>query len=313
MEGITYYFDWETSFMEWLQSFADPVVTAIATFFTMFGEELVLVGILGFVYWCYDKQLGKFIGTNFIAALMAGPLIKNMVTRRRPYFDNEAIKCLKPVEGDADLYDIAAQGYSFPSMHASNTAAMYGSLAVRSEKWVRPVIGVLIFLIGLSRVVVGVHYPTDVLAGWLLGFGMLALVSLLQKKIKHPLVLMAIFGLISLPGWFYCKSNDFFTAYGLLIGMYLGFWLDERFVKFENTHSVVRSVLRVVGGVAIFLGLNSLLKLPFDEAFLESGTFAAHLVRALRYFVVSAVDIGLFPLVFKYTAGIGAKKEDQAE
>ena len=310
MEGITFYYDWEASFMEWLQSLAGPVVTAIASFMTMFGEELVLVGILGFVYWCYDKKLGRFVGTNLIAALMAGPLIKNIVTRRRPYFDNASIKCLKAVDADADLYDIAAQGYSFPSMHASNTAATYGSIALRSKnKWVKPLIGVLIFLIGLSRVVVGVHYPTDVLAGWVLGFGMLALVSLLQKKISNPLVLMAIFGVLSLPGWFYCKSNDFFTAYGLLIGMYLGFWLDERFVKFENTRSIVRCILRVIGGVAIFLGLNELLKLPFDKSFLECGSFAAHLVRALRYFVVSAVVIGAYPLVFKYTAGIGKKNK----
>ena len=57
-------------------------------------------------------------------------------------------------------------------------------------------------------------------------------------------------------------------------------------------------VLRVVGGLAVFLVLNTLLKLPFSKDFLESGTGAAFAVRAVRYLIVSFGLIGLYPMAF---------------
>ena len=67
-------------------------------------------------------------------------------------------------------------------------------------------------------------------------------------------------------------------------------------------------MLRVLGGVAVFFGLNTLLKLPFSKEFLESGTLAAYLVRTLRYAVVIFVDMGVYPLVFRLTGKVGITK-----
>ncbi len=305
MNGITFFFPWETVFIQWLQGFASPLMTAIASFFTMFGEELVLVAIAGFIYWCYDKQWGRDIATILLPTMLAGSLVKNIVLRRRPYMDHSNIQCLKRVDADAPLYDIAAQGYSFPSMHAANTWSIFGSLAIKVRKnWFRVLTGIVLFLIGLSRVFVGVHYPTDILAGWVLGGIIIAMIFLIQRKIHNSLVYLAILGLLALPGWFYCKSNDFFSAYGLMVGIFTGFAVEERFVKFENTRSVLRSILRLIGGIVLFLGLNTLLKLPFSAALLESGSFAAHLIRALRYAIVSFIFICVYPIVFQYTARI---------
>jgi membrane-associated phospholipid phosphatase len=47
-------------------------------------------------------------------------MAKNIALRRRPYFDHESIHILRVVEPEADIYDIAAQGYSFPSGHSTN-------------------------------------------------------------------------------------------------------------------------------------------------------------------------------------------------
>ena len=57
MDGNTFYFEWEVSLMQWLQSWLGTVGIAIASFFTMFGEDLICVAIIGFLYWCWDKEL----------------------------------------------------------------------------------------------------------------------------------------------------------------------------------------------------------------------------------------------------------------
>jgi len=58
--------------------------------------------------------------------------------------------------------------WSFPSAHAANAAAVAVVLTGWYPRW-RIAFGVLAFLIGYSRIYVGVHYPLDVLGGWALG------------------------------------------------------------------------------------------------------------------------------------------------
>ena len=239
-------------------------------------------------------------------------MVKNIFIRRRPYFDHEGIKCFKPAEADADLYDIAAQGFSFPSGHSMNSTIIYGSLSAykdmaKKHKWLVVVSVVMPILIGISRVFLGVHYPTDVLVGWAVGVAVIFLISFLQKVIKTSWILYVILALTGVPGLFYCTSDDYFTCFGLMIGALLGFWIEEKFIHFENTKSVLRMILRVVGGGLVYLVINQGLKLPFSSEFLHSGTSAAHMVRMFRYFFVGLGMVGLYPMVFKYTARIGKK------
>jgi undecaprenyl-diphosphatase len=67
----------------------------------------------------------------------------------------------------------APESYSFPSGHALYAVCLYGCLASLAP-WRRVVIwmgaGLMIFMIGTSRIYLGVHYPSDVLAGWSLGW-----------------------------------------------------------------------------------------------------------------------------------------------
>ncbi len=315
MTGTTFFFDWEVSLIEWLQSFATPIINAIAIFFTMFGEEMVLVAVIGGIYWCLDKEKGKYIATNFLPTVVAGPMIKNIAVRRRPYMDHKGrIECLKIVDSSGDMYDLAVQGFSFPSMHASNTLSVLGSFALSvKKKTVYYITFVFLLMIGLSRVFVGVHYPTDVLAGWLLGIVMLIFVSLMQKKIKNHLVYAAVFCVLALPGWFYCTSNDFYTAYGLLIGVFVAFWFESRFVKFKNKKNILRALLRLAGGLAIFLGLSEGLKLPFSKSFLAEDGFLPHLIRCIRYAVSSFTVMALYPMLFKVTDTVIGKRKNGRE
>ena len=309
MNGNTFYFEWEVSLIEWIQSWLGTVGVAIATFFTMFGEDLICVAIIGFLYWCWDKKLGKDIGLNLLFAVTLCGMIKNIVLRRRPYFDNEGIKCLKAVDSKADIYDISAQGYSFPSIHATKSITLYTSLGIETKNKILMVIGIVLPLfVGLSRVALGVHYPTDVICGWLIGAIIIFLVPFLNKKIKNRWLFYAILVLTTVPGWFYCKSTDYYTGFGFLTGFILATEFEERFVKFENTRNVLRWILRLLLGIGLYFGFNTLLKLPFTGDFLDSGTTLAFAVRALRYCIITFVIIGVYPLLFRLGDKIFKKK-----
>ena len=302
MVGNTFFYDWEVSLILWLQAHMGSFGTALASFLSAFGEELAGVAIIGFLYWCYDKRFGRFVGLNVLVGIVLNPMIKNIYLRRRPYFDTPEIKCLKPVNKDADIYNIAAQEFSFPSGHATNAVTIYGSAAEYKRKnKILAVIGVVLpLLVGVSRFCLGVHYPTDVICGWLLGLVVIIVVPWLQKKLKNDRLLYGILLLMGLPGFFYCKSLDFFSGYGMLLGFVLAVEFEQKYVNFENTRSAMRSVIRVVGGVAVFFGLNTLTKMPFSADYLNSGEMSALLIRMARYTLVVFAVLGVYPMVFKY-------------
>jgi undecaprenyl-diphosphatase len=157
-------------------------------------------------------------------------------------------------------------------------------------------------------VAVGAHYPTDVLCGWLLGVAVVLLVPWLRKKIKNRWLFYAVLLLSTVPGFFYCTSTDYFSSFGMLIGFVLAEPFEEKFVRFENTHNLLRCLLRVIGGAVLYFGLNTLLKLPFPEALLDAPTLAAYLIRSGRYAVVIFVVIGVYPMLFRLGDRIWKKK-----
>ena len=300
LSGNTYFFPWEVNLIEWLQTHIDGAGISLISHFSIFGEEMLLILIVGFVYWSYDKKLGRTIGLTAIMGLAWSTMIKNIALRRRPYFDHEGIKIMRVVDAKADIYDIAAQGYSFPSIHSANAATVFGTLAVSLRKrWMTIAAVMILLLTGFSRVVVGAHYPTDVLVGWTLGLISVMITLVLQKRIKNTPVLYGILLITAVPGLFYCKSADYFTSMGLLVGFMGGTLLDDRFVHFENTRKPISMIARVLGGLALYLALNTILKLPFSKEFLSGGSTAGMLVRSARYAIVAFVDFGVYPMLFR--------------
>ena len=312
--GNVFYFEWEPALMAWLQAHLGSFGTLLAKLFTLFGEEMLLVAVLGFLYWSYNKQLGLRVGTSLLTASLLNPMVKNIALRKRPYMVHSEVACLKPVDSSADILDLRAQGYSFPSGHSASAVSTYGSLAHSVKKrWLSLAAIALCLLVGISRFCLGVHYPTDVAAGWVLGAAVVLAVSFLEKHVKSRWQLNLILLVIALPGLIYCRSNDYFSALGMMIGLTLGNLFEERFVNFRDTRKPVFMVLRLIGGVACFFGLNTLLKLPFSSDFLNAGTMGAFLIRTLRYAIVVFIIIGVYPMLFALCEKTGKSSSRKAD
>lgn len=297
--GKTFYFNWEPELMHWLQIHLSGTIGDMVKSCSAFGEVTLLVMLMGLFYWGFDKKLGRSIAFNLCLSSALNGMIKNLIMRRRPYFDHSEIKCLRPVNKSADLYDIKVQGFSMPSNHSGASAAAFGSIAVhkKEKKWYA--IAVLLpFLTGLSRMFVGVHYPTDVLLGWGLGVASMGITSLLFRFIKKNWIVYLIFIGMTIPGCFYCKTEDYYTFMGMMLGLSLGSIFEEHFVRFKETRNVKKIALRMLGGAMTFFLVTYLLKLPFSKEMLHGNRAISLVIRVMRYGITIFVIIGIYPMIF---------------
>jgi undecaprenyl-diphosphatase len=152
--------------LEWLRQFNSPTLDLAARVFSALGSEVVavlLVVLLGVL--ARRRRWGAAVALLLTTggAQLLNNVLKGLFERTRP----------APVTGL-----IPVQAFSFPSGHAMVSAAFYFFLAylgwrVIRGRW-RPLwVGALltlVLLIGLSRLYLGVHYFTDVVAGYLAGF-----------------------------------------------------------------------------------------------------------------------------------------------
>lgn len=162
----------DNSLLQFIYSARGPILTKVFLAFTFFGGASVILSIttLLAVIFFYKKEFAYFLlflGTMFGNAAFAF-LLKIVVHRARPSFS--------PL--------IREDSFSFPSGHATLSVAFFGLIAyllAGSVKTQAARINIffvwlfLVFAIGLSRLYLGVHYPTDVLAGYLTGFFWLCL------------------------------------------------------------------------------------------------------------------------------------------
>ena len=107
------------------------------------------------------KQKALFIGETFLASAFVTIASKSIIKRDRPYVTHSSIQPLS-VEGS----------YSMPSAHTSSAFATATSLSLAFPKWYVVVPSfVWASSVGYSRMHLGVHYPSDVLVGALVGSG----------------------------------------------------------------------------------------------------------------------------------------------
>ena len=157
-----------------ISDFMTPIVKIV----TQLASPVILI-ILTFLLIVFIKNnnIRKYICSNLIISTVLNFGLKNIVRRARP----------------DEFRIIEEAGYSFPSGHSMVSMAFYGLLIYLIYKKVNNkylkncliiLLSIIILLIGLSRIYLGVHYTSDVLAGFLLGISYLIIfVSIIDEKV----------------------------------------------------------------------------------------------------------------------------------
>jgi undecaprenyl-diphosphatase len=146
---------------------------------TMFGDGRVvtLFTAIGALFLIRERQLWP------AAVIIVGPMIGKAVTELQKYEINR----MRPAE---DPHLVVVHNLSFPSGHSANAMMTYVALALflfgRTERrsiWVAGAVA-LALLVGLSRVVLGVHWPSDVIGGWSYGLVWALLLYAISRRSK---------------------------------------------------------------------------------------------------------------------------------
>ena len=167
-------FPGDVPLLRWVQSWEHPVTTAFMETTSLIGRSWAIFGLAGVVtsaLFVVHRRREGLAAVATLAILALNPLLQLLVDRPRP---------------PADLVGPAAHlgGHGFPSGHAYHSLVLFGFLIylatiLISRTWLRrSVQAFLVFLIlamGLSRVYLGAHWPSDVLGAYLLGGSFMAL------------------------------------------------------------------------------------------------------------------------------------------
>ena len=169
-----FYFDWEFDFLYFLQDIHNPVLDVIMKYASDLGNlglfwilvALVLVAIKS------QRKTGiQAIVAMALAFIVGNLILKNAFMRARPCQIDETVALLVKIPSD----------YSFPSGHTMNGFATSISILMNNKKIGIPAV-ILATVITFSRLYNFVHFPTDIIGGFVIALCMAILANYLCKK-----------------------------------------------------------------------------------------------------------------------------------
>jgi hypothetical protein len=291
-------------------------------FFSFLGSEEFYLMVAPAILWCWNFALGLRLGLFLMVSATMNSIFKMIFHGPRPYWVDTRINSLG-----------VETSFGVPSGHAQNAVIVWGTLAAHCAKlsgWILAV--AIMFLIGLSRLALGMHYPHDVLVGWILG----AILLWILLKVSPPIItwlksrktyeqLIAVFvsslGLILLglitqwfTGNFYIPSewiknsitahpdvpiapfalSGFFTNAGVFFGLSAGAVLLEQKGGFSTRGKWWQLILRYLVGV---LGVLAI-RYGLGAIFPDGEEIIPYILRYLRYAMVGIWVTGLAPYLF---------------
>jgi hypothetical protein len=273
-----------------MQTLGGPLLDGLFKGITFLGNEEFYLLLLPLVLWCMDARLGSKLVYLLLVASIANFGLKNLFAQPRPFILQPGINLVE------------ASGYGLPSGHAQMAVVIWGSVAFEiKKKWSWPVALVIVLLIGFSRVYLGVHFPTDVLAGWTVGAIILALAVWIGPGITRWLEDLGLLpALILINGFTIAvlllnRSKDFISPIATFWGFALGHLFLSRFFSFSTSGSLGKRIARypvgLIGILALYIGLKLLFPAEGENLYL--------VFRFVRYALIGLWVGMLAPLVFR--------------
>lgn len=168
--------NWEFQILYAFQEMHQPVLDKIMLAITALGEGGILWITIGVVCLCFKKnrKMGLQVLVSLLCTYVIGNLIlKNIFARPRPCDIDTAVTLLLS----------RPHGHSFPSGHSINSMSAALALFYNNKKIGIPAV-ILALLIGLSRLYLFVHFPTDVLGGFIIALVVTMAVDYGFRKIQ---------------------------------------------------------------------------------------------------------------------------------
>lgn len=296
--------------------------------FSFLGTEEFFMLILPALYWSIDAGLGLRVGVILLLSSGVNHALKLAFHGPRPYWFSQQVMALA-----------VETSFGVPSGHAQTAAGVWGMLASGIKKrWAWLAAALIIFLIGLSRLYLAVHFPHDVILGWLFG-GLLLWLTLrfwgaaaawLDKRTLGQRILLAFAAslfmiLLSLPGLLWLQANwqipaiwlqnaaqafpegelpapvalsGAITPAATLFGLLAGLAWFNRRGGFSTAGPAWKRILRYVIGLVGVLVFYIGLKILFGLFVPDGEALLAYILRYVRYALVGAWVSAGAPFVF---------------
>jgi len=281
--------DWGIMIILWLQQFS-PALDLPFKGLSALGAEDFLMLLLPLVLWCLDRRNGVRLSILFLVSTILGAYAKVVFNQPRPFEMDSRVKALE---------QLTDRG--FPSLHTQNAVVVWGFLAATfRRKWLWVLAAALVILIPLSRLYLGVHFPTDLLGGYVFGVVLLALALWLMPLAEGWLVKIDVWWQVGLAGLvtvvllliFPYHYSDSITAVALFGSSGVGFAIERRWVRFESGGLAWKQAARFLLGMLVLLGLRFGLSAAFN------GLQPELTFRFIRYSIIGLWFVLGAPWVF---------------
>lgn len=289
----------------YLQSIRSELSTNMFLLFTIFTEVGVITVLTGILYWCVDKKAGQRIIFALAGSLNINAAVKDIVKFPRPI----------GTEGLQSLRVETATGYSFPSGHTQTATTFWTSMIIQFKKLWICMIGILMILgAGISRLFLAVHWPMDVLVGWIFGIVFSILFIKLfdyidsSKNYYILVIIMLILGICT----YFIGGEDFYKIFGLYSGFALGYMVEDTYINFstDNTKSMfLKSTSKIEGTkckiLRFIVGIISLLIVYLLFNYIQNTFIVGqvedivNLFKYLKYTIIVFWGVAGAPFIFK--------------
>jgi len=283
-----------------LEGIRSPFWDTVFGLITRLGEEMILILVFCILFWCVNKRMAYVMGISFFLSSLVVQGAKIVFRVARPWIYDPTFA---PVGGALQ----ASTGYAFPSGHTQNAAALLGSLgALLKPKAVKIILFALVILVAFSRMYLGVHFLSDVVASLAITFLIIWFAAKVvteepaSQKRELLLALFLIFAavvVITIATILYhngattpAQLRDSTRAAGAAIGFAVGMYVERMYIRFSvRSQNLPVEILKVVLGIAGVLAIQEGVRL------IGTGL----VINAVRYFLMVSWLTLVYPLIIK--------------